>query len=276
MLDQLVESRNQSKERAKISGFMFSTGVVLLTVLTAGLVFSLFNQNIVLGADRLEISALVAPVQIEPKPEPVVEPKPQAENSAEDNQTKVPQRKDNVLRLDETPREIPKGVSVTPSDAKARPNVPFTLGNSDIDPKVTGSNRTATGTGISGDPIGTSIANNTKVIEHSEKDPAPPPITKTLEPKPQGPVSGGVVNGKAIDLVTPNYPAAARSLGIKGQVRVQVLIDEEGNVVSASVVSGHPLLKESAVRAARASTFTPTTLSKHKVKVTGVIIYNFA
>ena len=49
MLDQLVESRNHTSEHKKFGGFMLSTGVVLVTVLTVGLVLSLFNQNIVFG-----------------------------------------------------------------------------------------------------------------------------------------------------------------------------------------------------------------------------------
>jgi protein TonB len=56
---------------------------------------------------------------------------------------------------------------------------------------------------------------------------------------------------------------------------VQVTIDESGNVISASAVSGHPLLRASAVDAARASKFSPTMLSGQAVKVTGVIVYNF-
>jgi TonB family protein len=58
-------------------------------------------------------------------------------------------------------------------------------------------------------------------------------------------------------------------------VRVQIVIDENGNVISAAPVSGHPLLQGAAVAAARSSKFTPTKLSGMPVKVSGVIIYNF-
>jgi outer membrane biosynthesis protein TonB len=54
------------------------------------------------------------------------------------------------------------------------------------------------------------------------------------------------------------------------------MIDEDGKVISANAVSGHPLLRDSAETAAKSSKFTPTFLSKQKVKVTGIIIYNFA
>ncbi len=71
------------------------------------------------------------------------------------------------------------------------------------------------------------------------------------------------------------YPAAAKAVRANGAVNVQVLIDENGDVVSASAVSGHPLLRQSAVTAAFSSKFTPTVISGQAVKVTGIIIYNF-
>ena len=97
----------------------------------------------------------------------------------------------------------------------------------------------------------------------------------TPKPAPRGPVSGGVMNGKAVRLVQPAYPAIARAANASGTVTVQVLVDESGNVISAHAVSGHPLLQQSAVAAARASKFSPTMLSGVPVKVSGVITYNF-
>lgn len=88
-------------------------------------------------------------------------------------------------------------------------------------------------------------------------------------------ISGGVVNGKATNLVKPAYPAAAKAVRAQGAVNVQVTIDEEGSVISATAVSGHPLLRAAAVEAARASKFSLTMLSGQLVKVTGVIVYNF-
>lgn len=88
-------------------------------------------------------------------------------------------------------------------------------------------------------------------------------------------VSLGVVNGKAVTLTKPAYPAAARAVGAQGAVNVKVTIDEEGNVVSAEAVSGHPLLQQAAVQAAQQSKFSPTLLSGQAVKVTGIVVYNF-
>jgi TonB family protein len=69
--------------------------------------------------------------------------------------------------------------------------------------------------------------------------------------------------------------AIARAAHASGTVVVQVLIDEEGNVVAAHAVSGHPLLQAVSVAAAREARFSPTLLAGEPVKVTGVIQYNF-
>ncbi|MEQ1763575.1 MAG: energy transducer TonB [Pyrinomonadaceae bacterium] len=88
-------------------------------------------------------------------------------------------------------------------------------------------------------------------------------------------ISGGVLNGKATSLPKPPYPPAARAVRASGSVSVQVLVDEQGNVISASAVSGHPLLRAAAVQAARSAKFAPTMLSGQAVKVSGVVTYNF-
>ena len=93
---------------------------------------------------------------------------------------------------------------------------------------------------------------------------------------PQNSISdGGILNGKAKVLAKPVYPAAARAVKATGAVNVQVTIDEQGNVISASAVSGHPLLRQAAEKAARDSSFAPTVLNGEPVKVTGIIVFNF-
>lgn len=87
--------------------------------------------------------------------------------------------------------------------------------------------------------------------------------------------SKSTVNGKASSLTKPSYPAAARAVRATGAVNVQVTIDEDGEVVTASAVSGHPLLRRAAERAAIDSRFAPTMLKGQPVKITGIIVYNF-
>ena len=102
--------------------------------------------------------------------------------------------------------------------------------------------------------------------------PPPPPAGAKSPPKV---ISGGVLNGKAINLPQPAIPPMAKAVKAGGTVLVQVMVDEDGKVISANAISGHPLLKQAAVQAAYAARFTPTKLSGQAVKVSGVITYNF-
>lgn len=116
---------------------------------------------------------------------------------------------------------------------------------------------------------------NELVSAKMEKNPIPAPSITSNNPSSTKTVSGGVLNGKATNLVQPAYPSAARAVRASGAVNVQVTVDEQGTVISASAVTGHALLRASAVQAARESKFNPTLLRGQAVKVSGVIIYNF-
>lgn len=106
---------------------------------------------------------------------------------------------------------------------------------------------------------------------------SPQPETTRAETKPAPTqVSGGVLNGKALSLPKPEYPASARNSNTSGVVIVEVVVDETGKVISARAVSGPVLLRSAAVMAARQARFAPTKLSGQPVKVTGTINYNFA
>jgi len=89
------------------------------------------------------------------------------------------------------------------------------------------------------------------------------------------PIEGGVLNGKAVSLPAPEYPEIAKPAHASGSVPVKIVIDENGNVVGAEAISGHPLLRAAAVSAAREAKFTTTRLQGEPVKVSGVLVYNF-
>jgi protein TonB len=93
--------------------------------------------------------------------------------------------------------------------------------------------------------------------------------------KPKPPISKGPLNGYAKSLPKPVYTAAAKAVRAQGSVMVQVIIDERGNVISATAMKGHPMLIGEAEKAARNAKFSPTMLGDVPVKVTGVITYNF-
>lgn len=110
------------------------------------------------------------------------------------------------------------------------------------------------------------------VESKSGEEMAAKPVIKPL----LKPVSGGVLNGKAISLPKPSYPIAAKNMRLSGQVVVEVVIDVNGKVISARAVSGPMLLQQAAVQVAYQARFSPTLVSDQPVKVVGTISYNFA
>jgi TonB family protein len=109
------------------------------------------------------------------------------------------------------------------------------------------------------------------------RDTTPTDYTRlpVIKPGERKIVSGGILNGKALAKPMPVYPPIAKAARAQGTVTIQILVDEEGYVISANAVSGHPLLQQSASFAARQARFTPTTLEGQPVKVSGVITYNY-
>src|SRR3989442_5993217 len=90
-------------------------------------------------------------------------------------------------------------------------------------------------------------------IAIAQQPPPPPPIQREEPPKIIR-KSGGVLQGSATRRVEPGYPPLAKAARVSGAVVVEVTIDEEGNVMSARAISGHPLLKDAALAAARGLT----------------------
>jgi TonB family protein len=105
------------------------------------------------------------------------------------------------------------------------------------------------------------------LVADSDPPPAPRPLMK--------PVSGGVLNGKALSLPAPVYPDFARRVHTGGLVEVEVVVDENGKVISARALAGPPSLRDVAVQAALRARFSPTKLSGRPVKISGQINYNF-
>jgi periplasmic protein TonB len=270
MLEQLVESKShQKKSRAR---FLLTTFVLVAGLCFSAVLWSLFAKDLGTGNENFELSTLVAPIA-ENSPAPVE--KQQKPAQIIKTTSAAISRQTNTLRIDENPI-VPKEVSIMPNTQRARPN-----GNFQIAPDVLEGDglpsRNNNGQETTGDQ---GIEINQKTSENV-KTPDPPPAFKrpAVETTPKiKPLiqSLGVVNGKAKFLPKPVYTAAAKAIRASGDVNVQVLIDEAGNVVSANAVTGHPLLKTEAERAARNAKFNPTLLSNQPVKVTGVIVYKFS
>jgi protein TonB len=259
MFDNLVESGSHSADIKRKGGFLAGFAITYAVLIFVFLIAGIWWYSANIDAQNLELTTLIAPV---PVPQVKNEVKQEAKPEKVELSKNVDVRQQliaDVSRADLVPKEISAKASDIPP---VRKGVVTMIGSGNSNAV----NPIAPGAGT-----GQIISAPTRVETNDE----PPPPAPTPKPTPHAPISGGVLNGKAVRLVTPPYPAIARSAHASGAVQVQVLIDENGNVVTAHAVSGHPLLQAAAVAAARASKFTPTKLSGQPVKVNGVIIYNF-
>ena len=258
MFDNLVESGSHKQDLSRKGSFLLGTVAIYAVIGISLLVAGILYAPAYLDAQDLELTTLVAPV---PVPAQANEPEKQQEAKPQNKDQNVDVRKELIADVSES-RVAPKEISAKASDIPpVRRGVTTVLGNESSNAAVPINAGPGTGTGIGTGP--------TKVNIEGEPPPPPPP------PAPRAPISGGVLNGKAISLPKPNYPPIARQAHASGTVVVQVTIDENGSVISAHAVSGHPLLQAVAVAAARGARFSPTKLSGQPVKVTGVITYNF-
>jgi len=258
MFDNLVESSSHKDDISRKGSFILATALIYGVLIVAFGIAGVLLYDAHLSEQELELTTLVAPV---PVPQQQKEPEQKQEVKPQKVEQNVDVRKELVAAVDES-RLPPKEISAKASDVPpVRRGVTTVLGGADSN---------ASAPMPAGPGAGTVVTAPAKVNIADE----PPPPASTPTP-PRAPISGGVLNGKAINLPKPGYPPIARAAHAAGTVVVQVLIDENGNVVSAKAVSGHPLLQAVAVAAARQARFSPTKLSGQPVKVTGVIQYNF-
>ncbi len=255
MFDNLVESGSHKQDLSRKGSFIMGTVAIYAVLGIAFIVGSIWFTVANLDSQDLELTTLVAPVPVpqQKAPEKQEEAKPQ---KVEQN---VDVRKELIADVSRT-ELVPKEVSAKASDIP-----PVRRGVT----TVVGTESSNAAAPIAGPGTGTGIVAGPTKVNIADEPPPPPPAP------PRAPISGGVLNGKAISLPKPAYPAIARTAHASGTVVVQVTIDENGNVISAHAVSGHPLLQAVAVAAARGARFSPTKLSGQPVKVTGVITYNF-
>jgi protein TonB len=280
MFERLVESRNNNGENQRKAGFLLTTLFLVVSLLLVTFTYSLFAKDLNMNDAGLEFSALVAPVIEAEKPPP---PPEQMQKPME--KTAAAATENNLILRKEAYAPIEKSIN-PPADTKGERDVQSWVKGAKIGP----GNLNPTGASANlpsrdGKDVGSGININDAQAEKDVEP--PPPIAPKIAPKTPAAVeepkkdkkvttvSGGVVNGKAVNLVKPQFSAAAKAVRASGAVNVQVTIDEKGNVISASAISGHQLLRPNAEQAARASKFSPTFLTGQPVKVTGFIVYNF-
>lgn len=89
------------------------------------------------------------------------------------------------------------------------------------------------------------------------------------------PLNVGSLIDKATQKFSPSYPAFAKTAHVSGVVRVDLVIDEKGSVVSAQSSTGPAVLRQAAIDAARRWKFRPTTSDGQPVRVAGFLNFNF-
>lgn len=270
MFSNLIESGSHAADLKRKGRFFLGTTafyILLLAVTGVGSIYA-YNARLDAPADYELISIMRFPPAAASEPERR-EARPAASQS---HANEITVRREISV---ETPY---RGDQIARADVKeVRANQPVAIGAIDHDAAfptsvVVGPNN---GPGVgegSGPVVGVGV-----------ESPPPPAVRTTPQPTPaptpQRPtvinVSQGVLVSKAINKPAPPYPTIARAARAQGPVAVQVVIDEQGRVISARATNGHPLLLRAAEQAAYQARFTPTLLSGQPVKVTGIITYNF-
>jgi protein TonB len=113
----------------------------------------------------------------------------------------------------------------------------------------------------------------------SQDQTSPPAAKSEAAPHPQLPqrvrVSQGVMQGLTLTKVPPHYPEKARKKRIQGIVLLHVLIGKDGNVETAELVSGHPMLAPAAIDAVKQWKYKPYLLNGNPIVVETEIQVNF-
>jgi TonB family protein len=270
MFDQLIESNSPGAENKKRGRFFTIATMAVGVLFASAVLFSIYAADIDIGNSDFELARLLAPVVANsPEPDPPAARSPQNKNFVTETSQR-PVRRAAVQRIDQPPAKI-QPVSNTPSQLKELPVGSYDIGKVDLHPPASGPVGKVDTAG-KGSGLGTADDSAGKGREVAKTTPPPdiePPVRKNVV------VSLGVVNGKATSLPQPVYPQTAIAVNATGVVNVQITIDVDGKVISSKAVSGHPLLKKAAEDAARRARFSPTLLSNHPVKATGLIAYNF-
>jgi TonB family protein len=105
--------------------------------------------------------------------------------------------------------------------------------------------------------------------------PPPPPQVATLASAAVNRISEAVAKPNLVSSAPPAYPPLASAARVQGTVVLQVDVSTEGRVQNVSVMSGHALLNEAAIRAVREWTYKPFVLNGQTIPVTTTATVNF-
>jgi len=261
MFSNLIESSSHAKEFKRRGSFLLFTTATYVVLFVITGVISIHAYDARLERQSLDLVVLLPPQELVVDVQPAAPAEKPKVTRDDNNESNIPTREIAMATVD-TPERPPDDVSTTPNKNLPVPNSIYKIGPSDYNPPGPGGGSNTPGSGgrqIPSRPV--------EIVEPPPAPEAPPKVPRVI--------SKGVITGQAISLPQPAYPPIARQMRIQGRVSVQVLIDEQGRVISATAVDGHPTLTPAAQRAALGARFKPTLLSEIPVKVSGVITYDF-
>ncbi|MDM7922585.1 MAG: TonB family protein, partial [Pyrinomonadaceae bacterium] len=117
------------------------------------------------------------------------------------------------------------------------------------------------------------IVSSTPRAEEPKPQPAEP---KSETSAPTGPMDIGSLVAYAVKQQAPRYPPTAKQMRATGVVRVDIVVDEDGNVAEIQKTTGHTLLLPAAREAIEKWKFKPFTRDGQPVKATGFVNFNFS
>mgnify|MGYP003394114063 CR=1 FL=1 len=112
-----------------------------------------------------------------------------------------------------------------------------------------------------------------KKVEEKAETTAP---TNTENLSADGPMTVGSLIDFATTRSNPTYPSIARSTRATGIVRVDIVVNENGDVAEVKNTAGHAMLQSAARDAIRRWKFKPFTRDGQPVKATGFVNFNFS
>jgi periplasmic protein TonB len=236
MFDELVESSVVRKKTNTGWAVILSTAVQVCVLIVLVLIPLIYTQALP--------KAMMATLLVAPPPPPPPPPPP----------AEVPKVIKPVARLIQQgklvqPRAIPKEVAVF-KEADLPPEAP--VSNSGV---LGGVDQGLLG----GLGAGPAVA----------APPPPPPKQQRIK------LGGQVVAAKLLAQPQPVYPPLARQARIQGNVVLHAIIDKDGRVGELQVISGHPLLVQSALDAVKNWRYQPTQLNGDAVEVDTTITVTF-
>ncbi|MGH9940789.1 MAG: energy transducer TonB [Pyrinomonadaceae bacterium] len=271
MFNQLVESSSHRADAKRRGSFFLGTlGLYALLIAVAG-VASVYAYDAHLESATADEVAIL----ITPSTEAPAQPRhtARASSSPAGGPKRPPQVAERPYAVEQISRstQIPLTVSVNRNPAQEMPPGAFKFTDRVFNPTDGGA---LVPSGGNQSLVGDSVNRPLVVEEGGETTPPPPTPTPVQKKKPVS-LPSSVITAKAIRKPAPLYPPVAKAVRAQGPVTVEILVDEQGRVVSAHATGGHSLLRVAAEQAARQALFSPTLLNGQPVKVTGVIIYNF-